>query len=78
MKKIKRKKIIKWLDPEPKSCYPTRCGHEDSPRTGNAVFDLLAERVFIPESRNSLTDYFKHNVGCLWAEWAKREIARNM
>lgn len=78
MKKIKRKKIIKWLDPEPKACYPTRCGHEEIPRTNHPVIDLLSIRTFIEAPRNVPTDYLRHNVGCLWAEWAKRQIAREM
>lgn len=78
MKKIKRKKIIKWVDPEPKSCYPTRCGYEDRAKTGNPVVDLIMVPTFIDAPRNHPTDYFRHNIGCLWAQWAKREIARSM
>lgn len=78
MKKINRKKVVKWIDPEPKSCYPTLCGYEQRSKTGSAVIDLIIESTFIKAPRNTPTDYRVHNVGCLWAEWAKREIARNM
>lgn len=78
MKKIKRKKIIKWVDPEPKFCYPTRCGYESREKTGNPVVDLILVPTFIDAPRNHPVDYVKHDMGCFWADWAKREIARNM
>lgn len=75
---MKKKKLIKLIDPEPSSCYPMKCGYKDRPKTGNAVVDLIIEPVFFDAPRNAPTDYYRHSVGCLWAEWAKREIARRM
>jgi hypothetical protein len=78
MKNIKRKKIIKWVDPEPKFCYPIQCGYDHHPKTGSPVIDLILVPTFVDAPRNRPADYIGHNLGCLWAEWAKREIARNM
>lgn len=75
---MKKKKIIKLIDPEPKRCYPNECGYEKRERTGNPVYDLIIVPTFVAAPRDNLQDYMRHNVGCLWAQWAMREIARKM
>ena len=74
---VKKKKIIKLLDPEPKRCYPKSCGYEKIEKT-NTVIDVVSMPTFVPAPRNDPQEYLHHDVGCLWAQWAMREIARNM
>ena len=81
MNKKKRNKIIAMIDPEPKRCFVDGrdCGTWERPeKTGILMNDLLTENVYRYIPRRVPQDYINHSVGCLWAEWAKREIARNM
>lgn len=81
MKRKKREKIIRLLDPEPRRCFPEAedCGHWESPRrTGILANDILTNNVYRYAPKSRLIDYADHKLGCLWAEWAKREIVRQM
>ena len=55
------------IDPEPIRCHVDgrKCGYENEEK----------ERVESP--RRTPEDYLRHELGCMWAFWAMRELARN-
>lgn len=78
---MKKKKLIRLLDPEPKVCFVNArdCGNWERPkRTGILEHDILSENIYHYAPKRELINYLEHTPGCLWAQWAMREVARRM